>query len=63
VEYNDGGNVKLKISVPQNSYIDVRMKNLEIKDEIDTIICKTMIFVAECGYDNDYNDLLLVISA
>jgi hypothetical protein len=45
VEYNDGGNVKLKISVPQNSYIDVRMKNLEIKDEIDTIICKTMIFL------------------
>jgi hypothetical protein len=38
VEYNDGGNVKLKISVLQNSYIDVRMKNLEIKDEIDTII-------------------------
>lgn len=60
--YTKSGNAELIISVSESERLDVRMDTMDITNDSDIIICKTLTFVAEDSDDYDYNDLLLTIT-
>lgn len=54
---------KMTIDVPNSTRLDARMEIMDIKNEQEVLISRTIAMVAEDSNDYDYNDLQITISA